>query len=117
MTLLSYVTCLRSLDKVVKTCFGQDLDPNFEAIIQEFRINYLDLDIPITPKIHGIFYHVPEFCRISNSGLALFSEQASEAVHTDFESVWNNYKLTNLEHPKYKKQFLKAVQMYNSRHF
>ena len=61
--------------------------------ITAFRQAYLDLDIPVTPKIHAIFVHIPQFCKLMNVGLGRFSEQASESVHCGFKSVWATLRL------------------------
>ena len=59
LSCLPFVAVLRSLNRLVKACFGQTLDPNFLEIIEKFRFDYLALDIPVTPKVHSVFFHVP----------------------------------------------------------
>ena len=72
----------------------------------------------ITPKVHGVLFHVPEFLdKNPGHGLGLWSEQASESVHYDFGDLWVNgsYK-RSLTHADYTSQLLKCVVTYNSRH-
>lgn len=53
-----FVVTFRSLDRVISSCFGNALDSDFNEHIEKFRSDYLALHIPVTPKIHCIFYHV-----------------------------------------------------------
>ena len=87
---LPFVATLVSLNRVVRSCFGNTLDSDFSDHNEKFRSDYLAMDIQVTPKIHCIFYNVAEFCKITNKGLGLYSEQASQAVHTNFHRFWTN---------------------------
>jgi hypothetical protein len=112
---LKYVQCLCTFELVVKSCFGNNLLNNFENAIQQFKSDFIQLDISVTPKIHAIFYHIEEFCKHESGGLGNFSEQASEAVHADFKKIWARYKIAET-HPEFPSKFLKSVQFYNSIH-
>ena len=67
----------------------------------------MDLCITVTPKVHAVFEHISEFLEQTadefavNSepsagdsvadvypGLGFWSEQASEAAHSDFAKIW-----------------------------
>ena len=61
--ILKYVKVLEDFKSCVKACFGNDLDSNFLNYIDAFKSSYIDLGINITPKIHAIIFHVPEFCK------------------------------------------------------
>jgi hypothetical protein len=52
---LPYVAAFRSFSKVVSSCYSNDLNPDFENHILDFKNKYLDLDISVTPKIHAVF--------------------------------------------------------------
>ena len=116
LQILPYVAPLRSLDAVVSACYGAQLRPEYTHAIRRFQNDFLDLGINISPKIHAIFFHVPEFCQMVGKGLGSYSEQASESVHHDFQKIWENYKIQDQDHPRYGEQLLKAVTTYNSRH-
>ena len=58
-----YVHILRCLYQVVRSCFGIILAPEFETHIHKFKEIYLDLNIAITPKVHILTEHVPDFCK------------------------------------------------------
>jgi hypothetical protein len=73
---------------------------NFENVIQQFKNDFIQLDIE-------------QFCKHDSSGLGKFSEQASEAVHADFKKIWARYKIAET-HPQFPSKFLKSVKFYNS---
>jgi len=112
---LPYVKVLDDLRLVVKSCFGEFLDPNFVVYLENFRKSYTDLGISVTPKIHAIFFHVKDFCIEKQKSLGLFSEQSMESVHFDFKLVWSKYKL-NSDHSDYPRQLFRAVCEYNGLH-
>ena len=41
-------------------------------------------DISITPKVHILTEHVPDFCKKHGYSLGWYSEQALESCHYDF---------------------------------
>lgn len=109
-----YVQAFRSLADVVEACFGMILHNDFEDKIVIFKDTYDALPIKtITPKIHAIIHHVPEFCQEHQTGLGVHSEQASEAVHSKFKEVWKHYKVPK-NNPIYMKQLYRAVTQFNS---
>ena len=111
----SFIDAFQSFNDVVESCYGADLHPEYEKKIMEFKTNYLKLGINISPKIHAVFYHVPDFCKRTNQSLGPFSEQASESIHHDFNITWTNYQ-TGPGNPNYGVKLLEAVRMYNSQH-
>lgn len=109
-----YVRAFQALNEVAKACFGMALDDDFEVKIVNFKEAFDSLPIKsVTPKIHAIFHHVPEFCRDHQVALGFHSEQASEAVHSKFTETWIRYKVSSTN-PKYKSQLLRAVAEFNS---
>lgn len=113
---LPIVSAFKSLDNVVTSCFGKHLDANYSQHIEKFKDDLIVLNVTISPKLHTIIHHVPEFCGTKNESLGRYSEQISETLHADFESFWLNYKVKNLLNPKYVDQLLAAVRAYNGRH-
>ena len=51
-----FVVCLDAFHSIVSGTFGQDLDPNWESHLAEFRSVYLELSLPITPKVRSHTY-------------------------------------------------------------
>ena len=110
------VAAFESLNKVVDACFGKDLLDNYEDLFDKFQNDFLCLGISVTPKVHALIYHVPQFCKLVGQGLSIYSEEAAESLHHDFDEFWNSYKVNDLNHPSYIKYLLSAVWTYNSRH-
>ena len=97
-----YVHVFESFKNVIEACYGKHLHENYVDLINTFKCNYLNAGINVTPKVHAVFHHIKEFCQFSQSSLGPYSEQASEAVHYDFQQTWKNYKIKSMENPKYK---------------
>ena len=112
---LKYAETFDLLRRVVDACYGQELHRNYLQQIQHFRQSFLALGIPVTPKVHCIFFHIADFCERRRTGLGRFSEQASEAVHSDFKATWSRYKVAE-ENPRFNERLRLAVQDYNSKH-
>ena len=115
VTGLRFVAAFHSFKKVVDACFSYNLDGNFLDFIIEFKSNYLELDIPVTPKVHAIFFHVPAFCLKNGCGLGRHSEQPSESVHASFELTWSRHKVNSVN-PAFGSRLFSAVIDYNSSH-
>lgn len=118
---LPLVRTLRSLKKVVDSCFGGAVSDSFRADLKQFSEDYRAAEISVTPKAHIIMAHVETFIDLKADetgvlrGLGYFSEQAVEAVHADFGAFWKKYKVP-LQHPDYLKQLFRAVIAYNAKH-
>ena len=61
-----------------------DLNPQYQYYIKHFENVYKDLGISVTPKVHILIRHVPEFIKKHNRSLGWYSEQALESIHYDF---------------------------------
>ena len=111
---VKYVEVMSHFNNVVTSCFGNILWPDYKDQIEIFKESFLSF-LPTTPKVHAIFYHVPEFCENTGRSLGHHSEQAVESVHADFDSVWTNYKV-GLSNSNYSHCLLRSVRAYNSKH-
>ena len=112
-----YVHILRCLYNIVVSCFGMTLNPLYYDHIQKFESVYKDLGISITPKVHILIKHVPNFIEKHGRSLGWFSEQALESTHYDFlRNCWEKqgYKRP-LGHPDYAQKLLRAVIVYSSK--
>ena len=85
---LPFVEALRQLNEVRIACFGNELHPDFEDKLLRFKETYLNLDVSISTLVYVIMIHVCQFCKFRKASLGKYSEQASEAVHGDFEYMW-----------------------------
>lgn len=64
-----------------------------------------------------MFHHLDFFAeRSSPLGLGLFSEQAPEGAHHDFEMKWHDYVVLDMESEHYGPRLLDAVVSYNGGH-
>ena len=111
-----FVQAFRDFKKVVHACFGQELDQDFASMIGQFKASCSALPISTTPKLHIIFCHISEFIQRNERALGIFSEQALESAHSDFQSFWETRFKRQMPHPDYPDQLLKSVVEYNSKH-
>ena len=112
-----YVHIMRCLYDVVISCFGMKLNPEYDTYIKRFSDVYKDLDISVTPKVHILIKHVPEFIKKHNRSLGWYSEQSLETTHYDFKrNCWEKqgYK-RSLGHTDYAQNLMKAVIVYSSK--
>ena len=108
-----YADCLNSFNDVRKSCFGKTLDPDYQCKIDDFKSKFLALNLSVTPKIHSVFRHLPEFLEPYKSGLSRFSEQALESVHHEYNEIWRRYKVSPMS-PVYDIKLLQSVTCFNS---
>ena len=88
-----FIDTLRKFNGVVHACFGNTLDYSYAEKIEQFRVSYLQLQgTTITPKVHAVIHHVPQFIQRHNSSLGIYSEQATEALHHLFRNNWQRFK-------------------------
>ena len=109
-----FIQTLTLFKDVVTSCFGQNLDPDYKSKIAQFQPSYIKLPISVTPNVHAVFFHVPQFIKTKKMGLGLFSEQATEALHSNFKVYWDRYKRDS-SHPDYAKHLLKCLTEYSSK--
>ena len=114
----SVVKTLDAFNEVRKSCFGQTCDPNYKEHIKKFAHAYLELKINITPKVHCVIVHIPQFLdKHPGQGLGKFSEQATEHLHSDLESFYQTCKYRrNIIDSEFPNSFLKMIAAYNSLH-
>ena len=92
-----YIKVLQTLNYVVISCFGHDLHPLYETHIKNFAYAYNQISgLRVTPKVHTIIHHVPQFLGHRNEGLGSFSEHAFEAIHYSFNDFYENFKQSDV---------------------
>ena len=114
---LPFVQALRLLDRVVTSCFGQDLACEYEDCIKAFSHQYRTLGISVTPKIHIIEQHIVEFLKAKGevAGLGFWSEQAMESGHHDFKLEWEKVKVSS-NHKQYSQRLYNTTVRYAGKH-
>ena len=114
-----FAVALFRFSKVVTACFSKDLvqvdGKGYEELIYDFHQVYLACGISMTPKVHAVIMHVPQWCHRQGKGLGHASEQASESVHHDFKKKWENFKVRE-DNPRFGERLLSCVVQYNSSH-
>ncbi len=82
------VECVEALHRVMVGVFGQILDPGFENDISTFKEKFMGAmrthNPRMTPKVHVLVHHVPEYVRRTGFQLEPSSEQAPESQHRFF---------------------------------
>lgn len=110
-----YVPVFNSFNKVVSSCFSNDLDANYGIYIAEFNLQCQKANIKFTPKIHAVVHHIEDFIKMTNKPLGFYSEQASEQVHHSFKLFSRNYNLSP-KSENFLRNLKRCVSSYNSLH-
>ena len=108
-----FIDTFNALNKVVAGCFGKNLSDDYKQRISNFSDNYDKCNISITSKVHAIKAHLEDFLDKNQTGLALFSEQAFEAIHSKFMKTWDKYKIKDKTNPNFPKALFSAVLDFN----
>ena len=111
-----FASAFQEFNCVVDQAFGKQLDSDFETSIKRFQVAYMKIGITVTTAVHIIFVHLRQFCKLKKTSLAFYSEQASEAVHSDFSTLWTSSGKVNESHKDFGKKILDCTIRYNSRH-
>ncbi len=113
---------LHRFDEVVSSCFGIECTGDPEQKIAEFKQAYFTLPVTITPKVHCVFDHVPQWLHRQQTktgrrvGLGYATEQASEAVNREFRQKWEGGFKISETRDEYKDRLLRCVVRYNGGH-
>ncbi len=85
---LPIVNCLRLFEKVVEATFGHVLSSNYEEVLSQFGVSFTTIlstfRISMTLKIHILLHHIPQFLRMTQMPLGLFSQEVVEEQHKRF---------------------------------
>ena len=110
-----FANCLTHLRNAKKACFGTKLYEDWDKHISDFDELFDKLGISKINKIHAIVTHVPEFIKMTGKPLGIYSEQAMESVHHDFQETWKDYQRGEIA-KSFHDQLHKCVVKYNSMH-
>ena len=104
------------MEKVDNSCFStKKVAADLNESVKNFRKTFLATEVSDTLKIHVVTQHLNHCLDyLSGYGLGVWSEQAGEAVHTEFDNFWDRYKINNIEDPLFLSQLKKAVIEFSS---
>ena len=63
-----------------------------------------------------MFEHLEDYVEAEGTGLAIFSEQTGESLHSDFKKAWLHYQVKSTDAKCYAGNLFKATVAYNSAH-
>ena len=117
------VKTLSTLKAVVDGCFGMELDPDYQTLIDNFSYDFqvlseyaasvLDQKCEPNWKTHLITAHLATFIDRSGVSLGRFAEQTSEACHAAFKSTQKRYCVSE-KNNKFGEKQLRAVVDFSS---
>ncbi len=68
----------------------------------------------MTPKVHVLVHHVPEYVHRTGIQLGPTSEQALESQHRIFDIFHHRFKVNFTNSPVFRERLLNALLHYNS---
>ncbi len=114
----SQTECLEALYRVVANVFSRILDQEFENGTNTFEETFMRAmrthNLWMTPKVHVLVYHVPEYVRRSGVPLGFTSEQALEIQHRFFDIFCHRFKVNCTKSLIFRERLLNTVFHYNS---
>ncbi|CAH1106663.1 unnamed protein product [Psylliodes chrysocephalus] len=118
--IMPYIAAFKAMNKVVISSFTSGkVGPLISDHVKELR-KCLDSieNVSCTLKIHVLLDHLEECLSFieNETGLGFWSEQSGEAIHHNFLKFWGRYKVTDILHPTYSTNLLKAVVEFSSLH-
>ena len=118
--LLPFWDALYDFNNVLNSCFGFELDPDYNMYIQKLdrsiQILCEGFKFSVTNKIHIILRHLSEFIELEGKALGEFSEQVVESSHHSFEQIFERYKVKNTGCEEYGAKLLRSILDFNSNH-
>ena len=115
--IMPFIDIVKGLCRIKKACFSVALDPNFEAICDEFKDSLIGFDeiheSSITPKFHMLAIHVKQYCKMTGKTFRLVSEQALESSHRAWKKHVEKFWVSP-NNPLFFVWILRAFESWNS---
>ncbi len=74
--------------EVVEATFGHVLSSKYDEVISQFGVSFTKImpkfHISLNPKVNILLHHIPQFIRMTQVPLGLFSEEVVEEQHKFF---------------------------------
>ena len=114
-----FIDTLRALKDIKETCFKPILKPNWREALARFKNAWQDLyihfDIWFSNKVHILIEHLPQVIERTGKSLYSSSEQVVEAAHAKFDTIWQRYKVTDLERDSHGDKLRNCVVDFNTK--
>ena len=119
----AFVQCLKDFRNIKRSCFGFQLEDEYESCISSFKNSFLAYQeiaisvgkkLSLTWKIHIVINHVAPFVKHNRTGLGQYAEQVGESIHAQFKPTWKRFKRSE-SHPEHNTRLLSAVKDFNQR--
>ncbi len=108
------------MPRVVVGVFSRILDQEFENGASTFDETFMRAmrthNLWMTPKVHVLVYHVPEYVRRSGVSLGFTSKQELGIQHRFFYIFCHTFKVNCTKTPVFRERLLNTVFHYNSCH-
>jgi hypothetical protein len=117
-TIVPFLNTFKNLDQIVTKCFsGTSVIDGWQNDLEKFKQSYYATKCSITPKVHILMDHLGQCLNsLNGESLGLWSEQVGETVHSEFAKVWQMYKVSSPNHPKFSENLRSAVVRFSSGH-
>ena len=102
-----------AFNQVRLSCFGDELEPEYQARIAEFEEAFQKLDKDVFPAAHICFHHLPDFCAKYGS-CGPWSEQSFESIHYKWMEFWERSYKRSMDAKDYASQLEKAIKDFNT---
>ncbi len=113
-----YFNAMCAFVTLKQSCFSTVIDDDgYHEPLAAYKAACLLLPIKKVPlKMHVTVAHLDRALRETGRGLGADSEQSLESAHTDFETVWNRYRVRDMTSGVYSKHLRGAVTSFNASH-
>ena len=112
-----HIESIKQFNNVRKKVFGNKLEACWKEAIRDFSYAYKQiLNITKPLKVHIGIAHICDFIEKYDNGrgLGFYSEEAGEALHQKFETIFSKYRIKNIYSEKYGQKHYKAVVEFSS---
>ena len=115
-----FVDALRDLKEVYYISHAKELIQNHREIIKKIENSCMKLhsefSLPLTPKLHIIFAHLPEYFEMTGKTLRRKTDQTVETTHSKLDKFIknHNYQIRDVNSEKSGEYLLRAIKHFNS---
>lgn len=112
------IRILESFSEVNNLLFQQVVEQDKLTVATEhFGEAWKASGLNLTTKAHLVVTHLSSFVKqMKGQKIAIFSEQAHEAVHAEFFKTWSRYLVKEPTNPTFTPRLLRAVLDFNGAH-